>query len=80
MTFLVAKNVEHLCVHANITPQYIKSLNSVVSQMQLAEKEARLIVNKIKTKCMESKKNRTNRVNRILLHEQSSEEVSSLNI
>ena len=77
MTFLVAKNIEHLCVHPNITPQYIKSLNSVVSQMQPAEKEARLKINRTKTKYMESKKNRTYRVNNILLHEQSYKEVSS---
>jgi len=77
MTFRVAKNIEHLRVHANITPRYIKSLNSVVSQMQRAEKEARLVINRTKTKYMESKKNRTYRVNNILLHEQSYEEVSS---
>jgi threonine dehydratase len=45
--------------------------------MQPAEKDARLKINRTKTKYMESKKNRTYRVNNILLHEQSCEEVSS---
>lgn len=77
MKFLVAKNIKHLRIYANITPRYIKILNSVVSHMQPAEKEARLIINRTKTKYMESRKNRTYRVNNILLHEQSYEEVSS---
>jgi hypothetical protein len=77
MTFLVAKNIEHLRIHAIITLRYIKSLNSVVSQTQPAEKEARLIVNRTETKYVESRKNRTCRVSNILLHEQSYEEVSS---
>jgi hypothetical protein len=45
--------------------------------MQPAEKEARLIINRTKTKYMASKKNRTFRVNNIMLHEQPPEEVSS---
>jgi hypothetical protein len=60
-----------------IIAQNIEALNKVVSQMQPAAKEAGLIINKTKTKYMESSKNGTNGLSNITLFGQTYEEVSS---
>jgi hypothetical protein len=54
-----------------------EALSEVVSQMQPAAKEAGLIINRTKTKYMESSKNRTNGLSNIMLNGQPYEGISS---
>jgi hypothetical protein len=60
-----------------IIAQNTEALNEVVSQMQPAAKEAGLIINRTKTKYMESSKNRTNGLSNIMLNGQAYKEVLS---